>query len=524
VQLARLASVTGRWAYTITLAVYAYRLSGPGGVALAGIARLVPAALVSPFAGALIQRAQIRHLLLRAGLGRAFALAAAGLVALAGDPSWIVYALVVVEATLSTLLRPAQNSMLPALAQTPQELTSTNLALSVIESAGVFLGPLIGAVLLSEGSIALVFCAAAFAYLVSTALLVSIPVPDAIVGLPARGTSLLQDVASGIDAIGHDAQTRLIVCLYGAQNLVAGALNVLIVLTALRLLDLGQSGVGVLTAAVGIGGVLGGALAFARLRRERHGTDLGLGLLLWGVPLVALALVSSAPIAFMLLCIVGIGVTLVDVAAITLLQRIARGDLLPHALSLMEAVFVIGVAAGTLLAPLLVSAVGVRGALIATGAFLPLLAAALARQVRRLDASAACDSGLVELLTEIPIFAPLSESTIEQLASSLDPVRRPVGALVFSQGDAGDGFYVVEEGELEVVIDEMRVNTIGRGGYFGEIALLHDVPRTASVRALSEVQLQRLDSAPFIAAVTGSVASSQAAAAVVGSRVGFRIA
>jgi predicted MFS family arabinose efflux permease len=441
-----------------------------------------------------------------------------------GDPSWIVYALVVVEATLSALLRPAQNSMLPMLAQTPQELTSTNLALSVIESAGVFLGPLIGAVLLSEGSIALVFCAAAFAYVVSTALLFSIPVPDSVVGLPARGTSFLEDMASGIDAIGRDAQTRLIVCLYGAQNLVAGALNVLIVLTALRLLDLGQSGVGILTAAVGIGGVLGGALAFARLRRGQHGTDLGVGLLLWGVPLVALALAPSAPIAFVLLCIVGVGVTLVDVAAITLLQRIATGDLLPHALSLMEAVFVIGVAAGTLLAPLLVSALGVRGALIATGAFLPLLAAALARRVRRLDASAACDPLLVELLTEIPIFAPLSESTIEQLASSLDPVRRPAGAFVFSQGDAGDGFYVVEEGELEVVIDEKRVNMIGRGGYFGEIALLHDVPRTASVRALSEVQLRRLDSAPFIAAVTGSVASSQAAAAVVGSRVGFRIA
>src|SRR5262249_12109885 len=153
----------------------------------------------------------------------------------------------------------------------------------------------------------LVFLAAAFAYLVSTVLLVSIPLPESIVRLPVRGTSLLEDVASGIGAIGRDAQTRLIVVLYGAQNLVAGALNVLIVLTALKLLDLGQSGVGVLTAAVGMGGVLGGALAFTRLRRGRHGTDLGVGLLLWGVPLIALALVSSAPIAFVLLCIVGVG-------------------------------------------------------------------------------------------------------------------------------------------------------------------------------------------------------------------------
>src|SRR5262249_40907436 len=206
------------------------------------------------------------------------------------------------------------------------------------------------------------------------------------------------------------------------------------------------------------------------------------------------------------------------------LQRIASGDLLPHALSLMEAVFVISVAAGTLLSPLLVSAVGVRGALIATGAFLPLLAASVARQVRRLDASRARDPVLVELLSQIPIFAPLPESTIEQLASSLEVVRRPVGALVFSQGGAGDGFYVVEQGEVEIVIDEVPVNTLTRGSYFGEIALLHNVPRTASVRARSDVQLRRLESATFVAAVTGNVASSQAATAVVGSRLGYRIA
>src|SRR5262249_29157635 len=184
----------------------------------------------------------------RGGLGRTVGVGGGGVVVVADGPSWSVYLLVVGEATASTLLRPAQNSMLPALSRTPQELTSTNLALSVIESAGVFLGPLIGAILLSQGSIALVFVAAAFAYLVSTVLLVSTPMPAWIVGVPARRSGFFADVMSGVGAVGHDAQTRLIVVLYGAQNLVAGALNVLIVLPALRLLDLGQSGVGVLTA------------------------------------------------------------------------------------------------------------------------------------------------------------------------------------------------------------------------------------------------------------------------------------
>ena len=523
VQLARLASVTGRWAYTITLAVFAYQLAGAGGVAVAGIVRLAPAALAAPFAGALIHRLALGRLLLAGGLLRTAALGGAGLAVLGDQSSTLVYVLVGVESAVSTLMRPAQNSLLPALSRTPEELTSTNLALSVIESGGVFLGPLIGAALLSGSSIGIVFLAAAGAYLASTLLLLPVGTPAAAqVDRPIDGPGLFTEIAAGARAVAAEPDTRLVVLLYGAQNLVAGALNVLIVVTALRLLGMGQSGVGTLTAAVGVGGVIGGALAFSRLRRGRHGTDLRLGLLLWGAPLLLLGFVSSEPVALVLLGIVGIGVTIVDVAAVTLLQRTARGDLLPHALGLLQAVFVLSVAAGTLLAPVLVANLGVRGALLATGAFLPVLAVALARRVGRLDAQPAHDPALVSLLAAIPIFAPLPEAAVEHLVSRLEPVESPAGAVVFSEGDHGDGFYVVEDGEVEVVIDGSRVRTLDAGGYFGEIALLRDVPRTATIRALTDVRLQRLDRAPFLATVTGSSASSDAADAVVGSRLGLR--
>jgi hypothetical protein len=445
VQIARLASVTGRWAYTVTLAVYAYRNGGASDVALAGIVRLAPAALAAPLAGALIYRARVDRLLLTGGLLRTLALAGAGLVVLGCNSSVLVYACVAVESAVSTLMRPAQSSLLPALSRTPQELTSTNLALSVIESGGVFLGPLIGAALLSGSSIGIVFLASAAAYLVSALLLAPVRVPQPVGGLqgvPSGG--LLRAMTSGARAVAAEPDTRLVVLLYGAQNLVAGALNVLIVVTALRLLGMGQAGVGALTAALGVGGVVGGGVAFSRLRRGRHGTDLRLGLVLWGVPLVLLALVSSQAAALLLLGFVGVGVTLVDVAAVTLLQRTARGDLLPHALGLLQVVFVLGVATGTLLAPVLVDLLGVRGALVATGAFLPLLAVALARQVRRLDHSTAHDPAHVALLAGIEIFAPLPEAALEHLAEMLLAVELPAGTSVFAQGDDGDGFYVVE--------------------------------------------------------------------------------
>jgi MFS family permease len=522
VQAARLASVTGRWAYTVTLAVYAYHWAGASGVAIAGIVRLAPGALVAPLAGAFTARGRTGAVLLQGGVVRTLALAGAGALVLAGAPAVTVYVLVAVESAASTLLRPLQNALLPLLSRTPEELTSATLTLSVIESAGVLLGPLLGALLLHDTSVGIVFEAAAVAYAVSAVLLLPVRRADVPVRPDVRRDGLFAGALDGARAVAADRDARVIVTLYGAQNLAAGALNVLIVVSALRLLGMGQSGVGTLTAALGFGGVIGGALVFARLRRGRYGADLRVGLLLWGAPLVLLALVSSEVAALILLVVVGIGVTIVDVSAVTLLQRNADGELLPHALGLLQSVFVASVGLGTLLAPLLVDGLGIRGALIATGALLPLLAAALWRRLRRLDTTSAADSELVALLAAIPIFAPLSTPARERLALWLRAESFEAGETIFAQGDHGDGFYAVQEGEVDVLVDGEHVRTLGQGGYFGEIALLRDVPRTATVRARSAVRLQRLDREGFLAIVAGNTASSAAADAVVGARLGFQ--
>jgi len=522
VQLARLASVTGRWSYTITLAVFAYRSAGVGGVALAGIVRLGPAAVAAPLAGAVIRRARLDTLLLGGGLLRTGALAGAGTVVLLGGPAAAVYACVAAESALSTLLRPMQNSLLPGLARTPDELTSTNLALSVIESGGAFLGPLAGAALLHGTSTGIVFVASAALYLVSALLLTPIRASETTPGVSPQKSSFLVDAAAGLRAVTGDRDTAVVVFLYGAQNLVAGLVNVLIVVTALRLLGLQQSGVGTLTASVGIGGVIGGGLVFARLRRRRYGLDLGMGLLLWGVPLMLLSLLSSRVAAFVLFGIVGIGVTVVDVAAVTLLQRNARGDLLPHALALLQTVLVVTIGIGTLLAPVLVSALGVRGALFAAGVPLPVLAFALGRRLKQLDHRQPAHTAWIALLAGTPIFAPLSEAALEHLASALRPLELAAGAVVFRQGEAGDDFYVIEAGDVEVVKEGEPVATLGSGDYFGEIALLRDVPRTATIRALTAVRLLRLERERFLATVTGNPTSSDAADAIVGARMDLR--
>src|SRR5262249_6800517 len=186
----------------------------------------------------------------------------------------------------------------------------------------------------------------------------------------------------------------------------------------------------------------------------------------------------------------------------------SKGELLPHALGALQTVFVTTVAAGTLLAPVLVSSVGVRRALLVTGAFLPLVAILLRGRLARLDEQPKASRALVELLVSTPIFAPLTDAALEHLALLLQPVAAGAATVIFSQGDHGDGFYLVESGEVDVEIDGERVRVLGRGDYFGEIALLRDVPRTATIRTRSAVRLQRLDRAPFIATVTGSAASA----------------
>jgi predicted MFS family arabinose efflux permease len=522
VQVARLTSVTGRWAYTVTLAVFAYRSGGAAGVAAAGIVRLGPATLVAPFTGALAARFRVDRLLLVGGAARTAALAAAAGLIFAGKPAWQVYLCVAAESACSTALRPLQNSLLPRLARTPEELISTTLALSVIESVGVLIGPLLAALLLQDASIGAVFAAAAASYLVS--LIVLLPVRadrDEPTSVPVRSEGLFDSALAGLRVVAADRDSGTVLLLYGAQNFVAGALNVLIVVTALHLLNLGQSSVGALTAAIGVGGVVGGGLVLARVQQERYGSDLALGLVLWGVPLVALALASSETAAFLLLIVVGIGVTVVDVSAVTLLQRAAQGELLAHALGLLQAIFVATVALGTLAAPLLVSAVGARKALLLTGIPLPLLAAALWRRLRRIDHGERPVSPWARRLAETTIFAPLSSSAREQLARSLRERAVPPSTVVFAQGDRGDDFYVIDKGEVEVEVDAKHVRTLGVGDYFGEIALLRDVPRTATIRTVGEVELLALDRESFLATVANNRGSADAAEAVVGARLGF---
>jgi len=295
-------------------------------------------------------------------------------------------------------------------------------------------------------------------------------------------------------------------------------LNVLIVVSALQLLDLGEQGVGFLNSAIGIGGLVG-ALVSAALIGRRLTTNFLIGILLWGVPIALIGAIPEPVPALLFLAVVGLGNTLVDVSAYTLLQRAVPDEVLARVFGAVQGLWVGTIGVGAIIAPLLIAALDIRGALIATGALLPILTTVLRRRLSELDEVPVPVQEL-ELLHSIDIFAPLPPPTLESLARALIPVRVEAGREVVRQGEPGDRFYIVATGELEILVDGQVVRVTGPGSYFGEIALLRDVMRTATVRAKTDVELEALERDDFIAAVTGHAASAEAADSVVAARLG----
>lgn len=519
VQLAWAGSVAGDWAYAVALAVYAYGAGGAAAVGLVGLIRFVPAAVAAPFAGIIADRFRRERVMLAADLVRAVALAAAAVAVFADAPPALVYVLAAVVSVVAMAFRPAQAAVLPSLARSPDELTAANVASTTIESVGSFAGPALGGFLLAATDAGVVFAVTAGTFLWSAALVSRIST-KAREPRPAAGPGLLAEATAGFRAITSDSPLRVLTLLFSAQTLVAGALNVLIVVLALELLDVGDAGVGWLNAAVGAGGIAGAALALALVGRRRLAGDFGLGLILWGAPIALIAVFPDLVPALVLLAVVGVGNTIADIAGLTLLQRAIPDEVLARAFGVLESLWVGTIGLGAVLVPPLIAALGERGALLATGALLPVLAALYWRRLAAIDKEAPPATRELALLRAIPLFAPLPVPTIEHLARSLVPVRVEAGQAVLRQGEAGDRFFVIGSGRAAITADGRSLRTLEAGDHFGEIALLRDVPRTASVTAQTELELYALERDEFVAAVTGHSASAEAADAVIGARLG----
>lgn len=519
IQLAWAASIFGTWAYGIAVIVYAFEQGGPTAVGVVGLARWGAAALVSPFAALLGDRYDKRLVMVLSDLARVVLIGGAAAAVSMDSPAIVVYVLAALVGIAATPFRPAEAALVPTLARTPEELTAANVSASTIESVAIFGGPAIGGLLLAVTGTATVFVFTACLLLVSAALLVGLP-PAGKEEREERGEeSIREELLAGFRAIVGERRLRLLVGLFSAQTFVDGMLNVLIVVVALDLLDTGSAGVGFLNSAVGIGGLLGALAAAALVGRRRLAADFGLGIFIWGIPIALVAVWPNKVFALVLLGIVGIGNTLVDVSGMTLMQRAAPGDVLARVFGVLESLLLLTVGLGALVAPLLVNWLGDRGALIFAGALLPILVVPAWPRLSAIDRAARVPEEQLALLQGNDIFAPLPASTLEQLADRMLEVHASPGETIIRQGDRGDRFYLIKTGTVDVLVDGQLAHELGPGEGFGEIALLRDVPRTATVTARTDAVLYALDRDSFVPAVTGSGPSLSAAEAVIGMRL-----
>ncbi len=519
-QLAFLLFNVAEPAMWVAILIYAFEQGGTRAVGFVSILLLVPAGVLAPIASALGDRFR-RERVVRVGYlaqGVTTGITAAALIA--GASPAVVYALATVAAVTYTLGRPNHHALMPSLGDTPEEVAAANSVSSLTEGIGATIGGIVAAVLAGVGAGA-IYAVAAGALLVGVVLTLGVHTPraDAHPNGPFRPWSLATDAVSGLATLARSRSPRLLVMIASASAVATGAIGVLTVPLAIDRLGLGDSGVGLLTTLISIGLLLGAGISVAFATRRA---------LVWPMAIAALAFAvggalfggsSTLALAAVASIVYGAAITLLDVLGRTMLQRTTTDDVLTRVFGAVEAMWLLGYAGGAAVAPALQSVVGLSWALAIAGAVVLVVAVASIGGLRAIDRASVLPERQLALLRNIAMFAPLPSVDLERLARQLDRIATPAGTDVIRQGDVGDRFYVIDEGSFDVLADGRRVNTLDEGAFFGEIALLHDVPRTATVRATGDGAVWALDQEEFLTTVTGLPQSETAAHAISAERL-----
>jgi hypothetical protein len=313
------------------------------------------------------------------------------------------------------------------------------------------------------------------------------------------------DALEGFRELRRRPGARLLLGFVAGQTVVIGALDVLTVVLAYGVLSMGPSGPGTLSAAVGVGGLVGAAATVTLVGRTRLAPAFFLGVFAIGVPIALVAFTNGPASALVLLGLAGIGKSFLDVTSRTLLQRGVDDDVLARVFGVQEGLAMAALAIGSVMAPVVVHLIGVDAAFLLSGLSLPLVALISLHRILSVDRTAVlADPADVALLHGTSLFGPLGLAHLERVARNLVPVEVEPGDVVIMEGDPGDRFYLIASGSLDVSRSGKPLATVGPGDFVGEIALLRDVPRTATVVAAEASSLRALDRDHFLAAVTGS--------------------
>ena len=528
----------------ITLLVFAYGHGGPSASLLMVLVQLIPCIALGPFLGALADRRRPSRLLC---LGYGLQALSMGAVAVAiglGAPAVVVFVLAPLTSMSLTVTRPPQAALLPAIVRTPDELTAANVMTGWTDAAAALFGPAVAGILLAWRGPGLAVAAMAGMTVISAVLVMRLVGPAAaissavvpqdeesdggkdvgtvglIAGIGRAFASVRKGAGSNLLVTVRNPQIRVLLTLHTFYFVLIGALDLLCVVLAVDYLHMGPGGPGFLNAALGGGALIAGFVTAFLVGRRHLANALTITL---SIAVLALALIGAIPRvapAILLIGTVGLAGAVFDVTGRTLLQRSAPSDAIAGSFSILEALMDTGLALGAVLVRVAIAIGGLKAALFAPAAVAVLLIAWLWRRIQKIDASATVPQVEIQLLRRISIFAALPAPSLEGIARDLRPLTVSQGTVVIKEGDRGDRYFAVGEGELAISRHSQLLKVVSRGDGFGEIALIRDVPRQATVIAATDASLYTLEREPFVRAVTGHATAISAVGRVIAEHLG----
>lgn len=504
----------GQW---MAVLVFAYERGGATLAGTAALAQLVPAIALSPLITAHgAGRIGVVGLLVGAYVTQTVALACVAVTIMISSPTVLVFASAGVMSVALSVSRSMHTVLMPLVVRRPDELTAANAATSWADALGAVIGPLLVGVLIGIGGTG-VACAVLAGVSAPMAALAAIGGVKTDVDTESSETGGIGNLLTAARTIGSNPTLRALMAFPAGAAVIEGAADLLVVVLAVSVLKTGSGSAGYLAAMVGLGGIAGAAIALLLVGRKLA-LPLAVAAVLGSIALAALAFVSTAALAVLLLVVVGASRTVQGVSAQTLLQRSTSLDLIACVFALIEELRDCGLAVSAIAVPVLVRLGGPKAAFVGLAVPAPFVVLVTARRLRACDRLASNRIVETGLLRNVDIFAGLPQASLELLASQAEYEAAPRGREIIRQGDIGDRYYVVADGGVDVSQNGVVIRHQSQSQGFGEIALLYDSPRTASVTASEDTSLLSIDREAFLTAMRSATAVQAAVTRVARER------
>ncbi|NND13986.1 MAG: MFS transporter [Acidimicrobiia bacterium] len=501
----------GSWAYNVALIVWVFETTESAAwVGATSLARFLPSLFFSAYGGVLAERFERRNLVVLLNGTSALTHVLLGITVAVDGPIVVALVLAAVSTMQGTVYEPAIVALTPQIVG-ESDLAAANSLNGMIDNGAVVVGPAVGAglLVLFAPPVALLVNAATFVYAAfATSRVRTRSHPT---DVTEGGKGPLAQMMVGVKALAESQLARALAGFSIVASFFYGTDTVLLVVLSDEKLGTGPTGFGYLLAALGVGGVLAGPFVNRLAASPRLGTVIGIGLAAYTVPTALMIFVDEPVIGFLLQVVRGAGTLVVDVLAITAMQRTLPQELVSRVFGVFISLVLAAISLGALLTPILLDVFGLTTTLLIFGVgpvAIMLLGISRLLIINRIGSERLADlAGRISVLEVAPLFASLARGSLELLASAATEVAVPKGTEIVTEGEDADAMYLIISGVVEVTArrqgtdQQVHVVDLGPGDYFGEIGLLESAPRNASCTAASDCQLFRIDGEAFTQAV-----------------------